>query len=31
MESYGKPEARAMALADFCQVLLSMSEFIYVE
>jgi hypothetical protein len=31
IESYGKPDARATALADFCQILFSMSEFIYVE
>jgi hypothetical protein len=32
MESYkGKAEARALALADFCQVLMCLNEFVYVD
>jgi hypothetical protein len=32
MESYkGKPEARELALADFCQVLMCLNEFVYVD
>jgi hypothetical protein len=30
-QSAGKPDARELALADFCQVLLCLNEFVYVE
>ena len=30
-ESHGKTDARALALADFCQTLICLNEFVYVE
>jgi hypothetical protein len=34
LESYqaaGKPDAQKLALADFCQVLMELNEFIYID